>query len=326
MSKADPAANFITKSLIIPVYKNEANIPTLLDAIEDLAKKLGKEFEVVFVVDGSPDKSFELLADRLPSTTFSSQLVSLSKNFGSFSAIRSGLESARGRFFAIMAADLQEPPELVGQFFKELAVDRADVIFGKRECRSDGLLSDFFSKLFWKTYKRFVLPDIPEGGVDIFACNEAVRSVLLKFEETNSSLVAQLFWVGFRRLYIPYERRERIHGESAWNFSRKFRYMLDSIFSFSDLPIMALLWLGLVGCTVSIFLSIVIFLFWLFGAITEPGYTPIMLGLLFLGSIIMTSQGIIGCYVWRTSENTKGRPLTIIASKTVFNGSAKRLS
>lgn len=314
----------ITYSLIIPVYKNEKNIPSLLDALEQqLTNDFGAEFEVVFVVDGSPDKSFELLSGCLPSAKFCSQLVTLSRNFGSFSAIRTGLESARGHFFAVMAADLQEPPELVGQFFRELAAGRADVVFGKRVSRSDGFLSDIFSKLFWKTYKRFVIADMPEGGVDVFGCNQAVKDVLLKFEEVNSSLVAQLFWIGFRRLYIPYERRERAHGKSAWNFNRKFRYMLDSIFSFSDLPIMALLWIGLFGCTLSIFLGIVIFLFWFFGAITEPGYTPIMLGLLFLGSLIMTSQGIIGCYVWRTSENTKRRPLAIVVSNTKFNGSTR---
>jgi glycosyltransferase involved in cell wall biosynthesis len=324
MSPDEPTDISITYSLIIPVYKNEANISSLLEAVEDLSEEFGCSFEAIFVVDGSPDRSYMLLSEKLPEASFASQLLALSTNFGSFSAIRSGLESARGRFMAVMAADLQEPLDLVRKFFRELAADRADVIFGSRVSRSDGLISNFFSRLFWKAYKSFVIKDIPEGGIDVFGCNDIVKRELLRFKETNSSLIAQLFWIGFRRSFIPYERRERIHGQSAWKFNKKLRYMLDSIFSFSDLPIMILLWIGLFGCLVSVLFGLVILIFRLSGLITQAGYTPIMLALFFFGSLIMTSQGIIGCYLWRTSENSKKRPLSIVASKKTFNGSPKR--
>lgn len=317
MPATDPSPA-ITKSLVVPVYRNEANLPDLLDALKDLAAKVGEGFETVFVVDGSPDASHQVLAERLPEMPFASQLIALSRNFGAFPAIRCGLEQARGRVFAVLAADLQEPPELVETFFKILEADEADVVFGRRTGRADGPLGRGLSNLFWLLYRKLVIPDIPPGGVDVFGCNDAVRQAVLRIEESNSSLVTQLFWVGFRRAFVPYRRRERVHGKSAWTFRRKFQYMLDSVFSFSDLPIMALLWLGLLGCGVSVALGAVVFGAWLVGLIPVPGYAPIMLAVLFTGSLLMLTQGLIGCYIWRIAENSRRRPQALVARRDQF--------
>src|SRR4051794_29166439 len=129
------------KSLIIPVYKNEANLDRLLGELVKLAARVPGEFEVVFVVDGSPDHCFDILRKRLPALPLRTQLLSLSRNFGSFAAIAAGLERATGDYIAVMAADLQEPPELVLQFFEVMAAGRADVVFGVRGGRSDPWLT-----------------------------------------------------------------------------------------------------------------------------------------------------------------------------------------
>lgn len=322
-SQASPTASpAITQSLVIPVYRNEANLPDLLAALADLAKRLGPGFETVFVVDGSPDASHRVLAERLPEMPFASQLIALSRNFGAFPAIRCGLEQARGRHFAVLAADLQEPPELVETFFGILEADEADVVFGRRTGRPEGWLTRGLSNLFWLLYRRLVIPDVPPGGVDVFGCNDAVRRAVLAIEETNSSLVTQLFWVGFRRRFVPYRRRERLHGKSAWSFHRKFQYMLDSVFSFSDLPIMALLWVGLAGCAVSVALAAVVFGAWLLGLIPVPGYAPIMLAVLFTGSLLLLTQGLIGCYIWRIAENSRRRPQVLVARRALFGPGA----
>src|SRR5437868_1383364 len=129
------------KSLVIPVYKNEANLDRLLSEMARLNDRIPDEFEVVFVVDGSPDRSLEILRQRLPKLKFKSQLLSLSRNFGSFSAIAAGMEHARGEALAVMAADLQEPPALIEQFFEILAKDQAEIVFGVRSRRADPWLS-----------------------------------------------------------------------------------------------------------------------------------------------------------------------------------------
>src|SRR5688572_4659672 len=136
-------------SLIVPVYRSEENLPRLFDALTRLAGQLPRPLEVVFVVDGSPDRSREILAGRLPSWPVQSQLLELSRNFGSFAAIGAGLAAARGDFVAVIAADLQEPPELVIEFEKILASGAADVVFGRRERRRDPWLSQLLSSAFW---------------------------------------------------------------------------------------------------------------------------------------------------------------------------------
>jgi glycosyltransferase involved in cell wall biosynthesis len=302
-----------TRSLVIPVYRNAENIPRLSTALAELNARLGGDLEVVFVVDGSPDSSGQLLIELAPKAAFACKVVFHSRNFGSFAAIRTGMEIASGEHVAAMAADLQEPPELILQFFEILGSGRADVVFGKREGRSESLPTRLLSNSFWRAYRTFVLPDIPKGGVDVFACNRAVLNAVLAIEEPNSSLVAQLFWVGFRREFVSYVRQPRLHGLSAWSFSRRMRYMMDSVLSFSDLPIMLVLWLGAIGCSVSLIFGIVTFIARVTGYVDQAGYATQILLTLFLGSLILTVQGILGLYIWRTAENTKRRPLRIIS-------------
>jgi glycosyltransferase involved in cell wall biosynthesis len=310
-------------SLVIPVYKNEANIPPLLDAIEDIRRKIKGDLEVVFVVDGSPDKSFLVLRDSLVNVGFKSLLISLSRNFGAFAAIRAGLEAAHGDTFAIMAADLQEPPELVLEIHDALSTGACDVAYGQRIKRDDPWRSRVMSELFWSFYRRNVAPDIPKGGVDIFGCTRAVRDQILRLEERNSSLVGLLFWVGFERKAIPYERREREIGTSAWTFIKKWRYMQDSIFSFSDLPISILLGVGFFGTILSALLAIIVLISALLGQIDVPGYAATIIVILFFGALQMLSVGVLGIYTWRVFENTKGRPSHIVMSAQTFAGSTQ---
>jgi polyisoprenyl-phosphate glycosyltransferase len=302
----------IRKSLVIPVYKNEENLPRLLSALKKLANNLGKGFEVVFVVDGSPDSSHAMLEAALSEYSFAVQLISLSRNFGSFTAIRTGMEHAQGELVAVMAADLQEPPELIEELFDILDKDAADVVFGQRMQRDDSPLRKLQSNFYWAMYRKVVMPDLPSGGVDIFACNNRVKSAVLSIEEPNSSLIAQLFWVGFRRTFVPYERQERLEGESAWSLKKKITYMLDSVFSYSDFPIMFVLWVGLVGLLLTATVGFVTLVGKLMGWIAVPGYTGIILLGLFFGSALLATQGVMGCYLWRTLENTKKRPLSIV--------------
>ena len=228
-------------SLVIPVYKNEANLDRLFAELVKLADREGGELEVVFVVDGSPDRCLQILRERLPSLPLRTQLLSLSRNFGSFAAIAAGMERARGDCLAVMAADLQEPPQLVLQFFDVLGEGRADIVFGVRSRRSDPWLSEIASNLFWFVYRKLVVKDMPPGGVDIFGCTREVRDRLLQLDGIDSNLVALLFWLGYRREYIVYERQPRLEGKSAWTFAKKLRYALDSVFNFTDLPIQLLL-------------------------------------------------------------------------------------
>ena len=303
-------------SLIIPVYKNEESIPELLDAVDWLNGNLEGKLEVVFVVDGSPDRSYEFLHEALPRRAFKGVLIEHSRNFGSFAAIRTGLAEASGRYFAVMAADLQEPPSLILKLFQILVSEAVDVAIGTRRKRDDPFFSKLASRTYWALYRRFVQREMPPGGADIFACNRNFRNHLLDLSESNTSLVCQLFWLGFRRRLVAYDRLERRHGVSAWSFERKIRYLMDSVFAFTDLPIRLLVILGIIGFIFFIGLGTAVFIFKITGMMEVPGYTATVLIISFFAALNSLALGIIGSYVWRAFENTKQRPLSIVMRKT----------
>jgi glycosyltransferase involved in cell wall biosynthesis len=303
----------VTYSVIIPVYRNEGSIPRLLAALTSVAGELDAPMEVVFVVDGSPDRSFELLQQALPGLPFAAQLLGHSRNFGSFPAIRTGLAAARGQYFGVMAADLQEPPELMKSFFQALQADTCDVAIGTRLRRDDGWRSKLSSGLFWWCYRRLVVPEMPHGGVDVFGCNRTFRDHLLRLQETRSSLVALIFWLGFRRQLIGYERLGRQEGVSAWTLRKKVDYMLDSVFAFTDYPIRLLMRAGFLGSVLSLVLGAIVLGAHVTGQIAVPGYVPTMLVVLFFGAMNLFGLGLVGTYAWRAYENSKQRPLAVVA-------------
>lgn len=302
-------------SIIIPVYKNEENIPRLLSVLTDIQNRLKEDLEVVFVVDGSPDQSYALLKKALIDLTFKAQLLLHSRNFGSFAAIRTGLIAAKGEFYGIMAADLQEPIELMLDFEEVLVSDICDVAIGVRINRKDPVLSKLSSSIFWAIYRKYVIKEMPIGGVDIFACNRAFRDQLVLLNESRSSLISLVFWLGFRRTNISYERQKRIEGKSSWTLKRKIEYMFDSIFAFSDAPINFLLHVGAIGSLLSIFMIVLTFLGYLLNLIVVPGYTTIILISLFFFMLNLFCFGIVGNYSWRAYENSKHRPSAIVAIK-----------
>lgn len=317
----------MTCSLIIPVYKNEQSIPELVAALCGMRDALGGDLEVVLVVDGSPDGSWLLLSEALPASGLDAQLLMLSRNFGSFAALRAGLEAATGDLFAVMAADLQEPPQLIVQAFRELQQDRdLDLVIGTREGRDDPLASRIASGIFWGLYRRFVVPEMPSGGVDIFACNRHFRDELLGLQESHSSMISMLFWLGFRRKNIGYRRAERRHGKSAWTLRKKMRYLSDSIFAFTDLPNRLLIWIGAFGVATSALLGAVTLVARMTGFITVPGYAATILVIAFFAALNLFGLGLVGSYAWRAYENSKMRPLSIVRSRRAFGAGAARVA
>lgn len=310
----------VTYSVIIPVYGNEATLAAVVSRLAAVASRLDGPLEAVFVVDGSPDASLLVLRRVLPDAGIRSQIVVHSRNFGSFPAIRAGLAVARGRFIGVMAADLQEPPELMEAFFERLRTGEVDVTVGRRMSRADPAMTSAASRTFWWLYRRTINPAIPPGGVDVFGCTREVATQLLTLDEAHSSLVGLLFWVGFRREEVPYERVARGSGKSGWTFHKRVRYLLDSVFSFTDIPISVLSTVGLVGGLLTTVAAVVVFLGWLTGRIVNPGYTPLMLVMLFSTFTLLSGLGIVGSYVWRTFENSKGRPASIPMSVEEYDG------
>ena len=168
--------------------------------------------------------------------------------------------------------------------------------------------------MFWSLYRRFVDRRVPRGGVDSFACTKKVRDVLVSLPEASSNLIGLLFWVGFNRAMVSYPREARKSGRSGWTLARRLRYAFDTAFAFSDLPITLMLTSGVLGIGAAVSFGVVLLVVRLMRAVEVPGYTALMLAVLFSFSTLLLGLGIIGGYVWRISENTKGRPSYLVSS------------
>lgn len=305
-------------SVVVPVYRNRDTLPAVVERLVTLAEERSGLLEAIFVIDGSPDDSQVVLRESLEGRRLDAQVLSLSRNFGSFSAIRAGMAVARGSFVAVMAADLQEPVEVVSAFFDALERDECDIAFGARIERSDPAMSALGSRAYWWLYRRFVNPEIPVGGVDVFGCTREVSQRVAALTETHTSLIGLLFWVGYRRTFVPYRRAARAAGRSGWTLRSKLRYLFDSIYAFTDLPIILLQVIGAVGFAASVLIGLIVFVAWLMGTIKQPGYTPLMIVILGSTSAMLIGLGVVGSYVWRAYENGKARPLELTASRDVF--------
>jgi|688.fasta_scaffold166198_2 glycosyltransferase involved in cell wall biosynthesis len=307
-----------TFCIIIPVYKNELNISALLDGLNTLHNRIkGCKLSVTFVIDGSPDKSYEAIKSSLSAVNFSVKLVNLSRNFGAVTAVRAGLHATEGDYFAVMAADSQEPIELYLGFLDRLQLGD-DVVIGRRAGRVDSTSVKLFATIGWWIYKNFVFKELPVGGADVFACTRRVRDTLISFSEKNSSLIGAVYWIGYQRSEVLYSRKKRLAGVSSWNFFKSFRYFLDSCFNFSDAPIRVLWILGLVGVSLALLLGTLTVLAKLFGAMAPEGYSTIVVTILLIGGINLVGIGIVGEYVVRAFENSKRRPEFIIATEEEF--------
>lgn len=306
-------------SIVVPVYNNERSLARVVERLRQVQKTLGVDVEGVFVVDGSPDSSASVLNVLLQQGGIRSQLIVLSRNYGALAAVRAGLDASRGAVVAIMAADLQEPEELYIDFYRACSGD-AYVAIGRRETRADPGFQSLLARMYWAVFRRLVVREIPPGGVDVFAARRQVVDELVRLPEAHSSIVGLLYLVGFPRHEILYHRAARDEGRSSWSLRKRLRYLFDSIFAFTDLPIIAITTVGFVGSVGSIAVATVVFVGWLLGKIAVPGYTPLILAVTVMTSLMLFSLGVIGSYVWRTYEHSKQRPRWIPMSHRTYSG------
>jgi glycosyltransferase involved in cell wall biosynthesis len=298
-------------SVVVPVYKNEGAIDNLLNRISEISRAVTGTVEAVFVVDGSPDKSLETLRSQLPMAGFDAKVLLLSRNFGAFSAIRAGLREAHGDATVVMAADLQEPTSLITDMLGIVQRDEADVAVGVRRSRKDGVVSRTLSAAFWKVFNRVSSLELPRGGVDIFALSRSARETLNSFEESSTSLIGLIYWMGFRRQEVPYHRVERQVGKSSWSLQKRINYAKDSITAFSEFPLSVFLWSGVIGAVVSLVFALIGAFQYIFTSDHQSQREITAIGLLFVASYLMAGLGIIGTYLWRLAENVRNRPDSI---------------
>jgi len=301
-----------TLSIVVPVYYNEPNLPETVPQLLALAPRLPDlQMELVFVDDGSGDRSLEILLEFQRQHPQSIKIVKLTRNFGSMSAIQAGLRIAKGNCVGMIAADLQDPPELFIEMVEHWQ-NGTKVILAIRQEREDPPLSTWFSNRYYALVRRFAIPDYPVGGFDFFLIDRQVADEINRIGEKNTNLLTLIFWLGFRPVLIPYTRRKRQKGKSRWTLSKKLKLFTDTFVAFSYFPIQLLSMVGILVALGAFFYGFFLFFYWLFVGIQVEGWLSTMIILTFTSGIQMTLLGILGEYLWRTLDEIRRRPQYVI--------------
>lgn len=296
-------------SIIVPVYNNAASLPCLLERLQALA--VGRpehRFEFVFVDDGSQDESCRVL-EGIVAAEPRALLVKLSRNFGSSAALLAGMEQASGDAVAAIAADLQDPPELIGEMVARWQQGRK-VVLAARETRDDSWLTSLLADTFYALFRRFAVRAMPKRGFDFFLIDRQVRDLVVGIQENNAYLMGLILWAGFSPEVLYYHRREREKrfGRSMWTLAKKLKYFTDAFVGFSYVPLRAASATGVLCCTLGFVYALVIVLRRVLVGADIQGWASLMVVLLVVSGVQMLMIGVLGEYLCRNLEETRRRP------------------
>ncbi|MCZ2392862.1 MAG: glycosyltransferase family 2 protein [Chitinophagales bacterium] len=300
-------------SIIITCYYNELNIPHTKKALIENERNfpIGTEFEYVMVDDGSKDNTYTELQKFKAEYPDKVSLIKLSGNFGSPNAFLAGLKYATGDCNILIAADLQDPVELMPKMY-EYWSKGIKLVMGNRIDREDPFISKIFGKTTQYLIKRFALSNLPDGGFDYVLFDKELREKAIEINEKNSNTLYLFLWLKYEYVAIPYKRLERKFGKSKWTFSKKIKFFIDSFVAFSFLPIRIISVSGFILGLVAIFYALIIVYNRLSGNINVEGWSAMMLVFLFVSAFQMIALGILGEYLWRTLDASRNRPNYVV--------------
>lgn len=306
-------------SVIIPVFNEQENINYLvaeLNAFFGSQKRFSAE--VIFVDDGSRDKTFSSLK-QASHETYSCKIISFSRNFGSHAALRAGIQQAQGDYITFMYADLQDPLTLVERLYEEMLRAEVEICWAFRSATEVSTSERLFSSAYAALMRRYAVPNFPRKGFDVVMFSKKVKAYLDEHIENNSSVFIQILSLGFKQAGITYQKRARLVGKSKWTVSKKIKLLIDSFVAFSFAPIRLVSFVGILFFFAGLLWSgYIIFRKLLFDDL-ETGW-PALLSILMVGfGITNISLGIIAEYLWRTLDASRKRPVFVIDEVVELN-------
>lgn len=299
-------------SIIVPVYQNEPNLEETLQKLIGLQDRLPDyDLQLIFVDDGSTDRSFDILLQAFEDHKDKLVIVKLTKNFGQIAAIYAGLRVARGDCAGIISADLQDPHELFIEMIERWEKG-ANLVIAERARREDKKLATIWSRFYWKMVRRYAGKNFPIGGFDFCLIDRKVIMELNQINEKNSNVFVLMFSLGYRHDVLFSTRKKRHAGKSEWTLSKKIKLFIDTFVAYSYLPLRAMSIFGLLVSILSFLSAIGLVLNRMIKATAYPGWTSTVVIIMFFGGLILLSLGIIGEYLWRILEETRKRPTYVI--------------
>jgi polyisoprenyl-phosphate glycosyltransferase len=304
-------------SIVIPVYNEAEVLPTLYRRLTQVMESLGELYEVIFVNDGSRDIS-PILIRELRAKDERVKLISFSRNFGHQTAITAGLDHCVGQAVVVMDADLQDPPEVVPRMIEKWR-EGYEVVFAVRERRSgEGLFKRMTAAVFYRLLRQLTATEIPLDAGDFRLMSRRAVEALKVVRERNRFMRGLAAWVGFRQTSIAFVRDVRYAGETKYPLTKMMRFALNGLTSFSTVPLQLSIYLGFAISLISLIYMVYAIGYKVFTDRSVPGWTSVIVAVLFLGGVQLISLGIIGEYIGRIYDEVKQRPLYLIDESVGF--------
>lgn len=305
-------------SVVVPAMNEEENVQPFYDSVKAVTNSLPDfQWELLFVDDGSTDSTVELI-QALIETDSSVRVLKLSRNFGSYAAIKAGFDNARGEAVISISADLQDPPELFRDFTAKWQ-EGYHIVWGVRGQRDDPWSKTFLANIFYRLVRRLALADLPEHGMDCGLFDRKVVDVFREIRDQNSITFMTVYWMGFHQAQVPYHRKARQFGITKWPVGKRIKSALDVITSFSYLPLRLSSYVGVVISCIAFLGALIILFNKLVLNIGEWGWPSLMVTMLFLSGTQLLVIGILGEYLWRIGSEVRGRPQYIVMEEFGFD-------
>ena len=301
-------------SLIIPCYNEEEALPLFYAEMDKVSALLeGYEVEMLFVDDGSKDKTLEILKE-LAEKDARVKYVSFSRNFGKESAMYAGFCNATGDLVAVMDADMQDPPSLLPQMIKIIEEEGYDSVATRRVTRKgEPKIRSFFARMFYKIMGKISDVDVVDGARDFRLMKRKMVDSIVAMGETNRFSKGIFGWIGFKTYWLEYENVERVAGQTKWSFWKLFKYSLEGITNFSDAPLKLASWSGIFFTFVSVIALLFVFIRALCFGDAVMGWPSTICIILFVAGVQLFCLGMMGQYIAKIFRETKKRPIYIIS-------------
>lgn len=303
-------------SLIIPCYNEEESLPPLYEELKKVTAEMTEyEFEMLFIDDGSKDKTLTLLRD-MAAADKRVRYISFSRNFGKEAAMYAGFCNVTGDYTAVMDADMQDPPSLLPKMMEIIKEGEYDSVATRRATRKgEPKVRSFFARMFYKLMKKISDVDIVDGARDFRLMKKKMVDAIVSMSETNRFSKGIFGWIGFKTYWLAYENVERIAGKTKWSFWKLLKYSLDGIVNFSDLPLKISSWSGIALTFVSAIMLLYVFIRSLIFGNPVAGWPSTICIILFVGGVQLFCIGVMGQYISKIYKETKRRPQYIIAEE-----------
>jgi len=300
-------------SLIIPIYNEEETIPELYRRVSDVMDSLDDSVELILINDGSRDRSLNLMRE-LQERDARVCYISFARNFGHQAAVTAGLNFARGQVIVVLDADLQDPPELIPKMIESWQAGYHVVYAQRTKRKKESWFKRLTAYVFYRLLRRLADVDIPADTGDFCLMDRQVVDVLNSMPERNRYIRGLRAWIGFRQTAVKFERDPRFAGEVKYTFKKSLALAINSLVSFSKIPLRLSTYLGLFSALIALLMALLV-LYWRLQQPDSPvtGLATILIAVFFLGSVQLIGIGILGEYIGRIYEEVKGRPAYTIA-------------